>query len=105
MSQEWPFALRAARLRGLQFRLDGIRRLSLSPLGATVKIDDMMWLSFFEMNDRLQGMARMPLPQRAGPVLLKKDDSVRREAKVIAFRSHCPCPYPLPLEEFAEIPL
>lgn len=43
-----------ARLRGIQFQVDGIRRLSRSPLGATVKIYGLMWDSFLKMNDSLQ---------------------------------------------------
>ena len=94
-----------ARLRGLQFRIDGIRRLSRSPLGATVKLYDMMWASFLDMNDQLQGFARMTHPQHAGPALVEAVDSLGQEAKIIAFRPYQPCPCPVPLEEFAEVPL
>lgn len=47
-------------LRQIQFRVDCIRRLSRSPLGATLKINALMWGSFFEMNDRLQELAGRP---------------------------------------------
>ena len=42
------------RLRQLQFRIDGIRRRSRSPLGTVVKINALMWDSFLGMNDELQ---------------------------------------------------
>ena len=43
-------------LRQLQFRIDGIRRRSCSPLGAVVKINALMWESFLGMNDELQAL-------------------------------------------------
>jgi hypothetical protein len=101
---EAPVRLQA-RLRGLQFRIDGIRRLSRTPLGATVKIHEMMWASFLEMNDQLQGFVRLNGAQFAGPTLLEEVDRVRPLAEVIAFRPHHPCPCPVPLEEVAEVPL
>ena len=58
------------RLRQLQFRIDGIRRRSRSPLGATVKINSLMWGSLLEMNDELQKLRpgnrspRRPEPTR-----------------------------------------
>lgn len=42
------------RLRLLQFRVDGIRRLSGSPLGATLRIQALMWGYFLQMNESLQ---------------------------------------------------
>lgn len=42
------------RLRQLQFRIDGIRRRSGSPLGATLKIHALMWESFLKMNEELK---------------------------------------------------
>lgn len=56
------------RLRGLQFRVDGIRRISRTPLGALVKIQAMMWDSFFRMNRELQVFSRIsrPAPQLCG---------------------------------------
>ena len=44
------------RLRQLQFRIDGIRRRSRSPLGAVVKINALMWDSFLGMNNELQAL-------------------------------------------------
>lgn len=47
------------RLRGLQFQIDCIRRLSKSPLGALLKIQAMMWESFLRMDRELQYCARL----------------------------------------------
>lgn len=46
------------RLRGIQFRVDCIRRLSRSPLGALIKIQALMWDSFLQMDRELQSLAR-----------------------------------------------
>lgn len=48
------------RLRGIQFRIDCIRRLSRTPLGALIKIQAMMWESFLRMDQELQKYARQP---------------------------------------------
>ena len=42
------------RLRQLQFRIDGIRRLARTPLGALLKIQALMWESFLRMDEALQ---------------------------------------------------
>jgi len=42
------------RLRQLQFRVDGIRRLARTPLGALLKMQAMMWESFLRMDEALQ---------------------------------------------------
>lgn len=47
-----PAALKP-RLLGLQFRIDGIRRLSGNSLGATVKIYQLMWQSFLQLRQEL----------------------------------------------------
>ena len=75
------------RLRQLQFRIDGIRRRSRSPLGATVKIHSLMWDSLLEMNDELQKLrpgnrASLPRPEPAR----RPADS----AKVLEFGSGLP---------------
>jgi hypothetical protein len=41
------------RLRGLQFRIDGIRRLSPSPFSAAGKIFSLMWESFLRLDEEL----------------------------------------------------
>lgn len=42
------------RLRQLQFRVDGIRRHSRTPLGALMKIQALMWDSYVQLNQELQ---------------------------------------------------
>lgn len=46
------------RLRGIQFRVDCIRRMSRNPLSALIKIQSMMWDSFLRMDRELQHYAR-----------------------------------------------
>lgn len=56
------------RLRQLQFRIDGIRQRSQSPLGAAIKTQKLMWESFLRMNGELQELtvhARRSVPPRA----------------------------------------
>jgi len=48
------------RLQGIQFRVDAIRRLSRSPLGALVKIQALMWRSFLDLDHELKTFARRP---------------------------------------------
>ena len=58
-------------LRQLQFRIDGIRRRSRTPLGAVVKINALLWDSFLGMNDKLQALRtskRAPGRQRSPSV-------------------------------------
>lgn len=38
------------RLRGIQFRVDHVRRLSRSALGSTVEVYQLMWASFLSLN-------------------------------------------------------
>ena len=47
------------RLRQIQFRVDGIRRRSRSPLGALIKIQALMWESFLQMDQELQHWVRL----------------------------------------------
>ena len=73
-------------LRRLQFRIDGIRRLSRSPLGAAIKINALMWSSFFRMNDELQRTARLIRGERSLSESPSEMKSLRGErACVIAF--------------------
>lgn len=63
------------RLRGLQFRIDQVRRLARSPLAATIKISSLMWSSFLCLNEELSGRHYVtPRPLKT--------------AKVISFRPH-----------------
>jgi hypothetical protein len=79
------------RLRQLQFRVDGIRRVSRSPLGATLRIHALMWESFLEMNEKLQGFARQT-PRRPHLVAARADirPCPARNACIIEFRPRPP---------------
>lgn len=50
------------RLRQLQFRIDGIRKRSRSPLGAAIKIQALMWDSFLRMDNELQAFGAQTRP-------------------------------------------
>ena len=79
------------RLRVLQFRVDGIRRLAGSPLGATLKIQALMWSYFLQMNDNLQGLVRLSdthTPLRAVGMEAKPDAA--RSARIIEFEPRRP---------------
>ena len=71
------------RLRQLQFRVDGIRRLARTPLGALLKMQAMMWESFLRMDEALQ---RLDALTRARDSAM--DNS--RSAQVIDFRTRQP---------------
>lgn len=47
------------RLRGIQFQVDCLRRLSGSALGSTVKIYELMWKSFLDLNYNCQDFVQM----------------------------------------------
>ena len=77
------------RLMGIQFRIDHVRRLSRSPLGATVRVYELMWKSFLTLNQNWQEFVELEeaflLGQEASechrflPV---------REAQILEFRSN-----------------
>jgi hypothetical protein len=75
------------RLRQLQFRVDGIRRMSRTPLAATLKIQALMWDSFLEMNEKLQVFARQSRACSPRPSA-KPEATPRavRSARVIEFQ-------------------
>ena len=68
---------RQARLRGLQFRVDAVRQLSKSELGAAVKIYEMMWLSFRQLADEWNRLRDEPV----GPPC--STTAAGREAKIL----------------------
>lgn len=71
------------RLRQLQFRIDGIRRRAGSPLGALIKIQNLMWESFLRMDSELQRYARSTTAMASNdPAPLQ-----RPRAQVIDFQS------------------
>lgn len=60
------------RLRGLQFRVDQVRKLAHTPLNATIRVSELMWKSFLALSDELSG--RAPTPR------------IDKPARVIEFR-------------------
>lgn len=45
------------RLEGLQFRIDAARKLARTPLKACLRISALMWNSFYDLKDQLDGLA------------------------------------------------
>lgn len=72
------------RLKGLQFRIDGIRRLSKSGLGSTLKIYEMMWQSFLDLNEGWQDLVRMKSGQA---VVSPNGHAPVASARILHFRS------------------
>ena len=70
-------ANRQARLRGLQFRVDAVRRLAKSDLGAAVKIYEMMWHSFRQLANEWDNL-RLPVDRRP-----TSGNAPARDAKVL----------------------
>lgn len=76
------------RLRLLQFRVDGICRLSGSPLGATLRIQALMWEYFLQMNESLQEPFRKtgPLPDLPGAAGGNAKPHPAHSARIIKFK-------------------
>jgi len=79
------------RLRQLQFRVDGIRRRTRTPLGALLKIQALMWDSYFQMNQEMQSVLRHA-KGAAHPPGEKTKPSARplRNAHIIEFKTRVP---------------
>lgn len=75
------------RLRLLQFRVDGICRLSGSPLGATLRIQALMWEYFLQMNDSLQELFGKTGPASGIPKAgAKAKPYPAKSARIIEFK-------------------
>lgn len=77
-----------ARLRGIQFRIECIRRLSKSPLGSTLRIYELMWGSFLSLDSKLQKLVYLDrgcIPGQCS-VMGSADDPPRSSAQIIEFR-------------------
>ena len=75
------------RLRGIQFRVDCVRRLAHSPLGALIKIQSMMWESFLQMDQELQHFAQQPtVPRRVSIKRLEGNHQPEQSAVIIEFQ-------------------
>ena len=72
------------RLRQLQFRVDGVRRLARTPLGALIRMQAMMWDSFLELNEALQ---RLEALTRASAAPQGATSALPGDAVIIDFRT------------------
>lgn len=76
------------RLRGIQFQVDCLRRLSSSALGATVRIYELMWKSFLDLNYNCQDLVQMERHRLAGKQVSTDSESPPpSKAQVIEFRA------------------
>jgi len=69
------------RLEGLQFRIDAERKLARTPLKACLRISTLMWNSFYDLKDQLDGLASGVRGDESIP-----QDPVLRHAEVIPLR-------------------
>ncbi len=60
----------------LQFRIDGVRRKSRTPYQACLKLSEMMWHSFLELNDRLREIASSDPARHALPSAGQEDAEI-----------------------------
>lgn len=75
------------RLRGIQFRVECLRRGSRSALGATVKIYSLMWNSFIVLNDEWQALVQCGTSSADGwKSLPSRRAGCGKTAQVIAFQ-------------------
>lgn len=74
------------RLYGIQFRVDAIRRLSRSPLGALVKIQALMWRSFLDLDHELKTFSKRPANPPPGGKRTGSNPPPGGGARVIAFQ-------------------
>ena len=69
------------RLEGLQFRIDAERKLARTPLKACLRISTLMWDSFYDLKDQLDGLAAGVRSSEPIPPV-----STGRQAEVIPLR-------------------
>jgi len=74
------------RLLGIQFRVDGLRRLSKTALGSTVRISKLMWESFYNLNNALNDLSQLKLEDANVESKLREDCINHPTAKILAFR-------------------
>lgn len=75
------------RLRGIQFRVECLRRLSRSALGSTVRIYELMWESFLDLNDNCQALVEQKRRILSGtPAAADDREAARRSARIFEFR-------------------
>lgn len=67
------------RLNGLQCRIDLEREKARVPLNACIRLSDLMWNSFRELNDRLNNQPRLSV--------IHAVDTTAPPARILPFRS------------------
>jgi hypothetical protein len=78
-------------LRQLQFRVDGIRHRSRSPLGAVVKTQSLMWDTFLRLNHELQRLVQLnDGNDRLGDQEIHLNGHPSRSARIIEFQPRLP---------------
>jgi hypothetical protein len=80
-----------SRLFGIQFRIDGIRRLSRTPLGSAVRVYNLMWESFLSLNQAWQDLIQMEnesVTLQGSTLGIEKLPS--RSAQILEFRRRVP---------------
>lgn len=65
------------RLRGLQFQIDVIREKAKSPMGACLKITQLMWKKVGELQQAMDGT--LPLPSEQPEAVILPFNTKRRE--------------------------
>ena len=80
------------RLSGIQFRVDCVRGLSRSALGATVRVYEMMWESFLRLNVNWQDAVQLKAAC-VGPSAARRISSRAppQSAQILAFHPRFPC--------------
>src|SRR5665647_2972465 len=79
------------RLRQLQFRVDGIRRLARTPLGALLKMQALMWESFLRMDEALQRLDALTRANKGASTNSRGAQAgAQASAHIINFRTRQP---------------
>jgi hypothetical protein len=73
------------RLEGLQFRIDAERKLARTPLKACLRLSTLMWNSFYDLKDQLDGLAAGMRSAEALPA-----SPILRDADIIPLRRPAP---------------
>jgi len=75
------------RLLGIQFRVDGMRKLSKSALGSTMRIYEMMWGSFLDLNQNWQEFVHMDIVSESSCRSTIGSDTIpNKSAEILVFR-------------------
>jgi hypothetical protein len=79
------------RLNGIQFRVDSLRRLSRSALGATLRVYKLMWESFYSLDNEWQNFIHVKNEcADTRRSTLTTGCVAERSAQLIEFKPHSP---------------